>query len=202
MPDQVLVNPAALEPLFSPWEEPAKHRIRGDKPGEPAKIVNGRRPSPVVIAHNLRWAVKEWRESFYGGASDTTRELLNHWFNRSHRGKTAAGEEFEFHYYFHHLRESNSPLTRHFVVVAPNLTVYERLKEDFGDGRIFDTDPLIPAEWRGDCSLSIVLQDEAAGADTVTDEHPSPLRPGETPQEQRRRDLRMGEADGLQGQSP
>jgi len=239
MPDQMLVNPAALEPLFSPWDEPTKHRIRGDKPGEPAKIINGRRPSPIVIAHNLRWAVKEWRESFYGGASDTTRELLNHWFNRSHRGKTAAGEEFPFHYYFcqreaietliylrevrgstslsdvvanfggpsaeiqalgiteeedmwpryafkvatgagktkimslamvwsyfHHLRESDSPMTRHFVVVAPNLTVYERLKEDFGDGRIFDTDPLIPPEWRGDWNLSVVLQDEATGAAT------------------------------------
>lgn len=236
MPDQPLVNPTALEPLFSPWEEPIKHRIRADKPGEPARILNGRRPSPLVIANNLRWAVKEWRESFYGGASDTTRELLNHWFNRSHRGKTAAGEEFEFHYYFcqreaietltylkevrgltclsqivaefggpaaevqslgiteeedmwsryafkvatgagktkimslamvwsyfHHLRESDSPLTRHFVVVAPNLTVYERLKEDFGDGRIFDTDPLIPAEWRGDWNLSVVLQDETKG---------------------------------------
>jgi hypothetical protein len=98
--EQPLVNPTALEPLFTPWEEPTKHRIRGDKPGEPAKIINGRRPSPIVIAHNLRWAVKEWRESFYGGASDTMRELLSHWFNRSHRGKTAAGEEFEFHYYF------------------------------------------------------------------------------------------------------
>ena len=43
MPDQMLVNPAALEPLFSPWEEPTKHRIRGDKPGEPAKIISGRR---------------------------------------------------------------------------------------------------------------------------------------------------------------
>ncbi len=98
--EQPLVNPAALEPLFSPWEEPTKHRVRGDKPDEPAQIINGRRPSPIVIAQNLRWAVKEWRESFYGGASDTTRELLNHWFNRSHRAKTPAGEEFEFHYYF------------------------------------------------------------------------------------------------------
>jgi type III restriction enzyme len=239
MPDQMLVNPAALEPLFSPWEEPTKHRIRGDKPGEPAKIINGRRPSPIVIAQNLRWSVKEWRETPYAGASDTTRALLNHWFNRSHRGQTPAGEEFPFHYYFcqreaietliylrevrgltslsdivanfgghdaeiqalgiteeedmwpryafkvatgagktkimslamvwsyfHHLRESDSPLTRRFVVVAPNLTVYERLKEDFGDGRIFDTDPLIPAEWRGDWNLSIVLQDEATGAAT------------------------------------
>src|SRR5581483_2926360 len=34
--------------------------------------------------------------------------------------------------YFHALRESDSDLARHFLVIAPNLTVYERLKEDFG----------------------------------------------------------------------
>ena len=65
--------------------------------------------------------------------------------------------------YFHALRESDSPLARHFVVVAPNLTVFERLKEDFGDGRIFDRDPLIPSAWRGDWNLSVILQDAASG---------------------------------------
>jgi type III restriction enzyme len=70
--------------------------------------------------------------------------------------------------YFHALRESGSDMARHFVLIAPGLTVYERLKDDFrpGDGRsdIFDSDPLIPPEWRGDWNLSVVLQDEASGA--------------------------------------
>ena len=239
MTEQSVINPAALEPLFAPWEEPTKHRVRAEKHGDPAKVLQGRRPSPVAIAHNLRWEVKSWRESFYAGASDTTRYLLEHWFNRAHRAKTLEGEEFEFHYYFcqreaietliylkevrgltclsqlvaefggvnaeiqalgiteeedmwsryafkvatgagktkimslaivwsyfHSLRESNSEMAQQFVVIAPNLTVYERLKEDFGDGRIFDNDPLIPAEWRGDWNMSIVLQDQASGAAT------------------------------------
>lgn len=68
--------------------------------------------------------------------------------------------------YFHTLRESDSPMARHFVVTAPNLTVHERLKEDFGDRRIFDADPLIPSEWRGDWNMSVVLQVEASGAVT------------------------------------
>lgn len=175
----------------------------------------------------------------YPGASDTTRELLLHWFGRSHRVQTSAGDAVEFHYYFcqreaietliylmevrsltslsavtadfggpdaelaalginpdedawpryafkvatgagktkimslavvwgyfHALRESDSLLARHFLVVAPNLTVFERLKEDFGNGKIFDTDPLIPPAWRGDWNLSVVLQDEASGAAT------------------------------------
>jgi type III restriction enzyme len=72
--------------------------------------------------------------------------------------------------YFHALRESDSTLARHFVVIAPNLTVFERLKDDFkpsrGGGDIFDRDPLIPIAWRGDWNLSVVLQDEASGAAT------------------------------------
>lgn len=231
---------SAIEPLFLPWEEPKFHRIKNEKQGEPAIVVKGRRPSPLTIAQNIRGAVREWRESFYAGeTSDTTRQLLSYWFERSHLSHTPAGDEFDFHYYFcqreaietliylkevrhidclsqlvaefggsdaqtaalgitteedawskyafkvatgagktkimslaivwsyfHALRESDSPMTKHFVVIAPNLTVYERLKEDFGDGKIFDEDPLIPPEWKGDWNMSIVLQDEASGVAT------------------------------------
>lgn len=68
--------------------------------------------------------------------------------------------------YFHALLESDSPMANHFVVIAPGLTVYERLKEDFGGARIFDTDPIIPPEWRGDWNISVVEQDAAGGAAT------------------------------------
>jgi len=68
--------------------------------------------------------------------------------------------------YFHALREPDSQLARHFVVIAPGITVFERLKEDFGDGRIFHQDPLIPTGWKSDWNLSVVLQDEASGAAT------------------------------------
>ena len=239
MNEKTIINPAALEPLFLPWEEPNAHRVRVGRAGGPAKVVKGRRSSPIVIANNLRSAVREWRDAFYVGASDTTRQLLNHWFERPHRMQTSTGEDYEFRYYFcqreaietliylkevrridylsqivaefggpdaeiaalgiteeedawsryafklatgagktkvmslaivwsyfHALRESDSPMPRHFVVIAPNLTVYERLKEDFGAGKIFDSDPLIPSEWRGDWNMSVVLQDEASGAAT------------------------------------
>jgi len=234
-------NPSALEPLFAPWEEPHSHRVRAEKEGDPAKVIKGRRPTSLVVAQNIRGAVREWREGFYAGASDTSRHLLDYWFNRSHRRITPAGDEFEFRYYFcqreaietliylkevrnlsslsplfaefggpdaeiaalgiteeenawsryafklatgagktkvmslaivwsyfHALRESDSDMARHFVLIAPGLTVYERLKDDFkpGDGRpdIFDADPLIPSEWRGDWNLSVILQGEATGS--------------------------------------
>ena len=235
----MVINTAALEPLFAPHEEPNFHRVRAEKSGEPAKVVKGRRPSSITVANNLRSFVKAWRESEYAGASDTTRELLFHWFERDHVIETPTEERMPFSYYFcqreaiesliylwevrglrslsniisefggedretaalgvnpdedrwakyafklatgtgktkvmslaivwsyfHALRESDSPMARHFVVIAPNLTVFERLKEDFGNGIIFDKDPLIPVVWRGDWNLSVVLQGEAAGAVT------------------------------------
>ncbi len=234
-----IINLSALEPLYLPHEMPTHHRVRAKKEGEPAELVKGRRPSDIVIAQNLRHYVTEWRDTDYAGASDTTRELLYHWFGRDHTIKNIDGDVMPFRYYFcqrealetfiylrevrgldtlsgivsefggdnreiaalgidpeedlwakyafkvatgagktkimslaivwsyfHALRESYSPMTKHFVVIAPNLTVFERLKEDFGDGVIFDRDPLIPVAWRGDWNLSVVLQDDATGAVT------------------------------------
>lgn len=234
-----IINPAALEPLFAPHEEPNFHRVRAEKPGESAKVVKGRRPSSITVANHLRSFLKAWRDSDYAGASDTTRELLFHWFEREHMVKTLDQTTIPFRYYFcqreaiealiylwevrglktlssiisefggedretaalgvnpnedrwskyafklatgtgktkvmslaivwsyfHALRESDSEMARHFVVIAPNLTVFERLKEDFGSGTIFDKDPLIPVAWRGDWNLSIALQGEAGGGAT------------------------------------
>lgn len=242
MPDAI-INPAALEPLFGPSDIPTHHRVRAKVKGAPADIIKGRRPSRITIAHNLRRHVAEWREAQYGGASETTIELLNHWFNRDHQVTTPSGETIPFAYYFcqreaietliylyevrgirtlsgltaefggpdreiaalgidpdedlwpryafkvatgagktkimslavvwsyfHALRESDSPMARHFVIVAPGITVFERLKEDFrppqGGPDIFTKDPLIPPAWLGDWNVSVVLQDEASGAST------------------------------------
>lgn len=69
--------------------------------------------------------------------------------------------------YFHSIYERDSDLARHFVIIAPNLTVYERLKDDFENCAIFYQDPLIPEEWRSDFQMQVVLQDEPGGATTV-----------------------------------
>ena len=95
-----IINPAALEPLFAPHEEPNFHRVRAEKPGDPAKVVKGRRPSAITVANNLRSFVKAWRESEYAGASDTTRELFFHWFERDHVIETPTQERIPFRYYF------------------------------------------------------------------------------------------------------
>ena len=68
--------------------------------------------------------------------------------------------------YYHSLYEPGSDLARHFVVIAPNLTVYERLKDDFENCAIFYGDPLLPEEWKNDFQMQVVRQDEPGGAAT------------------------------------
>ena len=65
--------------------------------------------------------------------------------------------------YFHALYEPNSEMTTRFLVIAPGLTVYERLLEDFGGGKIFHTDPLIPPAWKKDWHLDVIQQNEPGG---------------------------------------
>lgn len=60
--------------------------------------------------------------------------------------------------YFHALREPDSPMSTTSLVVAPNLIVYERLREDFAAGKIFKSDPLIPPDWARDFDLQIALR--------------------------------------------
>jgi Type III restriction enzyme, res subunit. len=196
-------NLAALEPLYQAWEEPNKHRVRAKKEGLPPEIKNYRRESPLPMVNRLRADVREWRETNYPGASETTRYLLRHWFERDHTLETPNGTiPFRYYFcqreaietfiylmevrgtrnltelvaayggpdaeklalgvnpdddrwaryafklatgagktkcmslamvwsYFHAKREDHSPMAQHFVVIAPNLTVFERLKEDF-----------------------------------------------------------------------
>lgn len=63
--------------------------------------------------------------------------------------------------YFHRKRIIGSDLSTNFLIVAPNVIVYQRLERDFADGRLFRTIPLIPPEWRGDFSLKVILRGEA-----------------------------------------
>ncbi len=69
--------------------------------------------------------------------------------------------------FYHSLYEATSDLARHFVIIAPNLTVYERLKDDFENCNIFFADPLLPEEWKSDFQMQVVLQDEPGGSSTT-----------------------------------
>ncbi|WP_207386151.1 DEAD/DEAH box helicase [Protofrankia symbiont of Coriaria ruscifolia] len=60
--------------------------------------------------------------------------------------------------YFHALREPDSPMSTTSLVTAPNLIVFERLREDFEHARIFRQDPVLPPEWRRDFDLTVCLR--------------------------------------------
>lgn len=50
--------------------------------------------------------------------------------------------------YFNAIAEGRDDYAKTFLLIAPNVIVFERLRADFGGGRIFQTDPIIPAELR------------------------------------------------------
>jgi type III restriction enzyme len=52
------------------------------------------------LVPQLRRKVKEWRDSGYAGGTDTSRSLLNWWFNTPHLQPQADGRMAEFQYYF------------------------------------------------------------------------------------------------------
>ena len=64
--------------------------------------------------------------------------------------------------HFHKRRVPDSDLSTNFLIVAPNVIVYQRLERDFANNRIFNKLPLIPPEWRGAFSQRVILRDDAA----------------------------------------
>ena len=68
--------------------------------------------------------------------------------------------------FFHKLYESDSELSRNFLVIAPNIIVLDRLYHDFQGLRIFFEDPVLPHNgfegnnWRDDFQLTLHVQDE------------------------------------------
>lgn len=205
------------------------------------EVVEGRRPSKMLLVNKLRKEVDRWREDGYPGASDTSAELMTFWFEQDH---LVNGEKFVYYFcqreametliylvevkkfrdlepvvyayaenfqkdlfekaveiqvtpdgeryirryfpeldretiqdfpeknllrytfkmatgsgktvvmamaivwsYFHKRREAGSELSDNFLVVAPNVIVFERLEKDFGSNRIFHELPLIPPGW-------------------------------------------------------
>ena len=67
--------------------------------------------------------------------------------------------------HFHKRRIPGSDLSTNFLIVAPNIIVYQRLEKDFASNRIFHELPLIPPEWRGTWSQKVILRGESTEPD-------------------------------------
>lgn len=188
---------------------------------------------PPLVA-DLRLRVKDWRDKHYEGASDTSKALLNWWFNEEHILYDQNGVASTFRYYFaqrealetviwlyevakvkdrydlirynstgvlsagmftedwlrfvtkmatgagktkvmslmiawayfHKKYEQDSRLAKNFLLVTPNVIVFERIKNDFEGLKIFFTDPVLPdngyqgQNWQDDFQMTLHLQDE------------------------------------------
>lgn len=102
---------------------------------QPTELLNPiqRRPSKAYLANELRKAVSAWREKNYPNVTDTTRRLLQFWFEEDH---IANNEPFQFWFC---QREA----------IETMIYVYEVMKKrnfidmarDFGAGPIQGYDP-------------------------------------------------------------
>jgi type III restriction enzyme len=89
------------------------------------------------LVHKIRQQVKEWRDKHYKDASETSRSLLNFWFNTEH---TSNGVEFR--YYFAQRESIESIIYLYELAVAHNK--YELLKFD-SSGRV--STGMFPENW-------------------------------------------------------
>jgi len=187
-----------------------------------------RAKSKCYLVDGLRRAVFAWRHQGYPGTTETTRRLLQYWFEEDHvaedglfqfwfaqreaietliylyevakkrrfiemaqefgdgpigvydpaidqyplyafkmatgSGKTLVMAMAIVWSYFNRLREGRHEYASKFLLITPNVIVYDRLRRDFEGGRIFKEMPLIPPEWSDEWNLSIFLREDSIGA--------------------------------------
>ena len=233
------------------------------KPGtkDEFEIVEGRRPSKLLLINKMRNKIGEWRAKGYPGASDVTLRLFTYWFEEDH---LVDGSLFRYYYgqreavetliylleieknrdakdlieafgeifyppgtqpqlvgsdlvfeqavggarslrryipelgsdsiqplppeqlrryafklatgsgktlvmammmvwsYFHKRKVAGSDLSTNFLLIAPNIIVYQRLEKDFSGNKLFHSLPLIPPDWKGQWGLKVILRGESA----------------------------------------
>lgn len=56
---------------------------------------------------------------------------------------------------------------RTFLILAPNVVVHERLSGDFANGRIFDTDPIVPRDMRDQWDFGFALRGDGSTANAA-----------------------------------
>ncbi len=188
-------------------------------------IPEDRDKSKCYLVNKLRLAINQWRTSGYPGTTNTTKRLLNYWFNEDH---IINNEKFEFWYaqresietliyiyevlkkksfidlakefgdgpirfydpetdlyplygfkmatgsgktyvmaltiiwqYLNYQLENKNNYTSKFLIIAGEKNIiYDRLKRDYQDGKIFTAIPLIPPELYDSFDLKVILKED------------------------------------------
>ena len=68
--------------------------------------------------------------------------------------------------YFHKKFEKGSPLSKTFLIIAPNVIVFERLRTDFENGTIFRKYSMVPPEWEHDWQMTCIMRSESRKSST------------------------------------
>jgi type III restriction enzyme len=69
--------------------------------------------------------------------------------------------------YFNAVAEGLEDYAKTFLIVAPNVIVFERLRSDFEGGRVFKTDPIIPPELRVFWEMDFYMRGEPERASSL-----------------------------------
>jgi type III restriction enzyme len=81
-------------------------------------------------------------------------------------GKTLVMALLAVWSYFHRKYEKDSPLSKTFLIIAPNVIVFERLRLDFENGTIFTKYPMLPPEWKHDWQMTCIMRGESRKSST------------------------------------
>lgn len=103
------------------------------------------------------------------GVSLTFDPTTDNWPKYCFKMATGSGKTFVmalaivWQYFNRFFRTDNGcPYTSHFLLIAPNLIVLDRLNEAFEDNAIFQNFPFIPPEWEADFDLQLVYQSQVS----------------------------------------
>ncbi len=118
---------------------------------------------------NVGGLLKEFGNGLYDDIADGILPEKDRWSRNCCKIATGGGKTKVMSLaivwsYFNRIYEENEDMAKNFLLIAPNLTVYERLKDDFENCKIFFNDPLVPDEWKSDFQVQVILQDEAGGS--------------------------------------
>jgi len=69
--------------------------------------------------------------------------------------------------YFNSVIENDPDYARTFLIIAPNVIVFERLNADFAGGLIFQQDPIIPKEFRVYWEMQFYMRGDAERASSI-----------------------------------
>jgi len=75
-------------------------------------------------------------------------------------GKTYAMALIVVWSYLNNLIEKDNRYPNNFLIIAPNVIVYERLAKDFADNKIFRSLPFIPSSWKSLFNLKVTLRSD------------------------------------------